>query len=192
MNGTCLVFYSLRDMLAHFRVLWDNLSRPGVMAYTLHSTLKGDGILPPPEKLSSRIPGFPVLKNRNPFQTELKILGDLFIEDVVRAPPLEKEFLENCYSQSGALSQYASISKQILQARYSTLFERELAGPTLEAVSTKDGLSDNFVDDVLAASLKRRAIVLLGDVGVGKSIFIRTLSLRPAWQWIFVMRSRHV
>ena len=83
--------------------------------------------------------------------------------------------MENCYSQSGALSQHASISKQILQARYSTLFERELAGPALEPVSTKDGLSDNFVDDVLAASLKRRAIVLLGDVGVGKSIFIRHL-----------------
>jgi len=175
MNGICLVFYSLEDMLSHFRILWDNLSRPGVSAYTLHTTLKGDDIQPPPEKLSSRIPGYPVFKNRNPFQTELKILGDLFIEDVVRAPQLEHDFLEQCYSQSGALSQYASISKQILQARYSTLFERELAGPTLESVSTKDGLSDNFVDDVLAASLKRRAIVLLGDVGVGKSIFIRHL-----------------
>jgi hypothetical protein len=175
MNGTCLVFHSLGDMLANFRVLWDNVSRPGVMAYTLHSTLKGDDVQPPPEKLSSHIPGFPIFKNRNPFQTDLKILGDLFIEDVVRAPQLEKQFLENCYSQSGALSQYASISKQILQARYSTLFEKELAGPTLESISTKDGLSDNFVDDVMAASLKRRAIVLLGDVGVGKSIFIRHL-----------------
>jgi hypothetical protein len=180
MDGTCLVFYSLNDMLAHFRMLWDNLSRPGVLAYTLHSTLKGDAVQPPPEKLSSRIPGFPGFKNRNPFQTELKILGDLFIEDVVRAPQLEKEFLENCYCQSGALSQYASISRQILQARYSTLFERELAGPTLEAVSRKDGFSDSFVDDVLAASLKRRAIVLLGDVGVGKSIFIRHLTLISA------------
>ncbi|MDG7001989.1 MAG: hypothetical protein JRN15_23055, partial [Nitrososphaerota archaeon] len=175
MSGICLVFNSLEQMLANFRTLWDNLSRPGVLAYTLHSTLKGDGVQPPPEKLSSRIPGYPVFKNRNPFQTELKILGDLFIEDVVRAPQLEQEFLEKCYSQSGALSQYASISRQILQARYSSLFERELAGPTLEPVSTKDGLSEHFVDDVLAASLKRRAIVLLGDVGVGKSIFIRHL-----------------
>ena len=138
MSGICIVFNSLEQMVANFRTLWDNLSRPGVLAYTLHSTLKGDGVQPPPEKLSSRIPGYPVFKNRNPFQTELKILGDLFIEDVVRAPQLEQEFLEKCYSQSGALSQYASISKQILQARYSSLFERELAGPTLEPVSTKD------------------------------------------------------
>jgi hypothetical protein len=184
MHGNCLVFASLEQMLAEFRTLWDNLSRPGVLAYTLHTTLKGDGAQPPPEKLSSRIPGYPVFKNRNPFQTELKILGDLFIEDVVRAPQLEQEFLEQCYSQSGALSQYASISKQILQARYSTLFEKELSGPTLAPVSTKDGLSENFVDDVLAASLKRRAIVLLGDVGVGKSIFIRHL-IRVSAQDVF-------
>jgi hypothetical protein len=93
----------------------------------------------------------------------------------VRAPQLQKEFLETCYAQSGALSQYATISKQILQARYSTQFEKELAGPSLQAVTTKDGFSESFVEDVLAASLKRRAIVLLGDVGVGKSIFIQHL-----------------
>ena len=70
-------------------------SSPGILAYALHSTLKGEGIQPPPEKLSSRIPGFPVFKNRNPFQTQLKILGELFIEDVVRAPQLEKTFWKN-------------------------------------------------------------------------------------------------
>jgi hypothetical protein len=169
-EGNCLVFYSLSDMLSQFRMVWDNLSRPGVEAYSLHTTLKSASAQPPPEKLSSRIAGYPGFKNRNPFQTDLKILGELFIEDVVRAPQLRKEFLESCYAQSGALSQYATISKQILQARYSTLFARELAGPSLEAVTNKDGLSESFVDDVLAASLKRRAIVLLGDVGVGKSV----------------------
>jgi hypothetical protein len=153
-DGTCLIFYSLDDMAAQFRILWDNLSRDGVEGYKLHSTLKSEGVQPPPEKLSSRIASYPGFKNRNPFQTELKILGELFIEDVVRAPQLQKVFLENCYAQSGALSQYATISKQILQARYSTLFERELAGPSLEAVTTKGGLSDAFVDDVLAASLQ--------------------------------------
>ncbi len=162
-------------MSSQFRLLWDNLSRAAVEAYTLHTTLKMVGAQPPPEKLSARISAYPGFKNRNPFQTDLKILGELFIEDVVRAPQLQKEFLEACYAQSGALAQYATISKQILQARYSTLFERELAGPKLQAVTKKDGFSEAFVDDVLAASLKRRAILLLGDVGVGKSIFIQHL-----------------
>jgi len=175
MAGECLVFSSLEDMLADFRVLWDNLSRPAVPSYNLHATLCAESVVPPPEKLASRIPGYPGIKNRNPFQTELKILGDLFIEDVVRAPELEQQFLERCYCPSGALSQYSLISKQILQTRYSILFEKEFGGASLEPVQTKGGLTEEFGSDVLAASLKRRAIVLLGDVGVGKSIFIRHL-----------------
>jgi hypothetical protein len=174
-QGYCLVFTSLEDMLRNFRTLWDNLSQPGVLSYVLHSTLMVAGAPPPPEKLSQRIPGYPGFKNRNPFQTDLKILGELFIEDVAKAPELEEEFLKEAYCPSGALSQYALISKRILQARYSSLFEKELAGPTLEPAQTKRGLADNLAADVLAASLKRRPVVLLGDVGVGKTIFIRHL-----------------
>jgi hypothetical protein len=59
MQGSCLVFYSLNEMLSQFRLLWDNLSKAGIEAYTLHSTLKSNGIHPPPEKLSSRIAGYP-------------------------------------------------------------------------------------------------------------------------------------
>ncbi len=175
MEGYCLVFQSLQDMDGDFRLLWDNLSKPGVLAYGLHTTLKVESIHPPPEKISQRIPDYPGVKNRNPFQMELKILGELFIEDVVRAPQLEAEFLQRCYCPSGALSQYALISKEILQARYSALFERELGGTALQPAQTKYGLSKDLGDDILAASLKRRAIILLGDVGVGKTIFTRHL-----------------
>ena len=183
-EGRCLVFQSLEDMVGDFRTFWDNLSKPGVLAYTLHATVKSAEMQPPPEKLSQRIADYPGFKNRNPFQTELKILGELFIEDVVRAPELEKEFLERCYCPSGALSQYALISKQILQARYSILFEKELGGASLHPVQDKQGLTEEFAGDILAASLKRRAIILLGDVGVGKSIFIRHL-IRVAARDVF-------
>ena len=175
LDGQCLIFRSLEDMAGNFRAFWDNLSKPGVAVYTLISTLKRDNVQPPPEKLSQRISDYPGFKNRNPFQTDLKILGELFIEDVVRAPQLEDEFLRHCYAPSGALSQHALISKQILQARYSSLFEKELGGPAIQPIQTKRGLSEELATDVLAASLKRRAIILLGDVGVGKTIFIRNL-----------------
>ena len=102
-DGNCLIFYSLADMASQFRTVWDNLSRAGVDAYTLHTTLKMTGGQPPPEKLSARLASYPGFKNRNPFQTDLKILGELFIEDVVRAPQLQKDFLQACYAQSGAL-----------------------------------------------------------------------------------------
>ncbi|GAH62263.1 unnamed protein product, partial [marine sediment metagenome] len=76
-----------------------------------------------------------------------------------------------CYCESGALSQYAVISKEILLARYSALFQQTTEGPSLAPVRTKKGLNPEF----LAQSLSRRPILLIGDIGVGKTIFIKHL-----------------
>ena len=65
-EGRCLVFKSLEDMLTDFRILWDNLSKSGVSAYVLSATLSAEQIQLAPEKLSQRIPTYPGFKNRNP------------------------------------------------------------------------------------------------------------------------------
>lgn len=172
LEGRALVFASLEDMRANFRELWRNLSRPGLEAYNIYGVLKSDG-LPPPEKLSQRLQVYPGFKNRNEIQGELKILGELFIEDIAQVPEVEEEFLKNCYCPSGALSQYASISKQILETRYSVLLQKEIEVPTMRPAREKNGIAKELPDDILAASMSRRPIILLGDVGVGKTMFIR-------------------
>jgi len=86
LEGRCLVFQGLEDMSASFRELWDNLSKPAIAVRNLHANLRADAVKPPPEKLSQRLPDYPGFKNRNPFQTELSILGGLFVEDVAHAP----------------------------------------------------------------------------------------------------------
>ena len=54
-------------------------------------------------------------------ETDLRILGDLFIQDIVREETITDEFLAECYCSSGALSQYAVVSKEILKSRYTAL-----------------------------------------------------------------------
>jgi len=126
-----------------------------------------------PEKLSKRIVGYPGFKRRNQLQTSLQILGELFIEDIASLDMdgKEKEFLEECYCESGALSQYATISKDLLRARYSAIFQDQTGGPALTPATTKRGLSPDFI----AKSLSRRPILLVGDIGVGKTMFIKHL-----------------
>ena len=175
LEGMCLVFASLEEMFSDFRTFWDSLSRPGTENRTLYRVLRSDTVPAPPEKLSARIPTYPGFKNRNPFQTELKNLGELFIEDIGKTPQVEEEFLRACYSTSGALSQYALVSKQILESRYSKALQSELGGGSLEPVSDKDGQSAQLKADVVAAGMRRRPIILLGDVGVGKTMFLRHL-----------------
>lgn len=178
-DGRALVFPSLENMRENYKELWFNLSKPGVFAYNIYSTLLTDAIQAPPERLSHRLVGYPGFKNRNPFQTELRTLGELFIEDIGRVPQLEDQFLSECYASSGALSQYALISRQVLEARYSLTLQKELQVATLQPARIREGvapeLTSEITADAISAGLKRRVIILLGDVGVGKSMFIRHL-----------------
>ena len=180
LEGRAIVFSSLADMHARFNDFWNALSKPGVENYFLHGLLKTEAV-PPPEKLSRRIGlDYPGFKMRNSIQNELKILGELFLEDITKSPTLEEAFLKECYCPSGALSQYALISRQILESRYSILFQKEIGDTTIPATTRRSGISGEFTADILSASLSRRPIILLGYVGVGKSMFIRHLIAHEA------------
>ena len=170
LDGRALVFDSLTRMLENFLELWQALSRPGIEERKLQYRLIG-GYPELPRKLAATLNGYPRLKLRNVLQTDLQILSELVIEDLVRMPDLEPRFLEECYSKSGPLSQFALTSKTVLAARYAALFDASHPGPTIIPATTKTGISP----DLLAASLARRPILLLGDVGVGKTTFIRHL-----------------
>ena len=172
MKGQSLVLPSLVHMRAGFRDLWDCLSHHGVSARGLASRLQNTGDRPPPDKLSVRVHNYPRHQVRNDLQLNLQIFGDLIIEDVGKLPSNEKEFLTACYADSGALSQYALISKAILQTRYSAAFQESLSGPSLSPATEKGGKSV-ITAEMLAQSASRRPILLIGDVGVGKTMFVR-------------------
>ena len=159
-------------MLDHFLEFWNCLSRPGVSSRGLSVFLQDTGERPPPDKLSLRIPNYPRYQMRNPLQTDLQVFGDLIIEDVGKLPENEGEFLKQCYASSGALSQYALISRSMLQSRYSTEFEESLAGPSLVAATAKGG-APIITTEMLAQSATKRPVLLIGDVGVGKTMFVR-------------------
>jgi hypothetical protein len=173
LEGKALVFDSLESMERNFLIAWQCLSKDGVLSRRLSIELQGVVVSPPPEKLSSRIPSYPGFKQRNALQTDLQILSDLFIEDIARLANEEDErdFLKECYCHSGALSQYALISKDILRARYSALFQKVTEGPSTAPATTKKGINP----ELLGQALSRRPILLIGDIGVGKTMFIKHL-----------------
>lgn len=170
-EGKAIVFSSLQHMLDNFLDFWQTLSKPAIQEKKLQSKLIGDLLPDLPPKLSSSILQYPGIKNRNIFQTDLQIISELVIEDITRSPDLEATFLKECYCQSGALSQYALVSRDILQARYAAMFDSNSPHPTVIPATSKKGISP----EILAASISRRPILLIGDVGVGKTIFIRNL-----------------
>jgi hypothetical protein len=171
LEGKALVFSSLEKMLDNFLVLWQSLSKVGTEEKNLQTRLVGDLQAQIPRKLSETIANYPGIKSRNIFQTDLQTVSDLVIEDLTRSEALEKTFLEECYCTSGALSQNSLASKTILETRYASLFDSNTPSPVLVQAASKQGVSP----ELLAESISRRPILIIGSVGVGKTTFIRNL-----------------
>ena len=101
----------------------------------------------------------------------MKAVSEFILEDVARARDLERTFLQACYCHSGALSSYSLASKQMLRTRYAALFDADRPGPSVAPVAEWGETNP----ELLAQSFSRRPVLLIGDVGVGKTTFIRHL-----------------
>lgn len=174
MDGQALVFPSLEEMRTSFRDLWDSVSPVGVETRNIFQRLSA-AAPSVPEPLSAALTNYPGVKRRNTLQAGLEILGELFLEDIAKLQELRADFLEECYATSGALSQYAQVSKNILQTRYALLDEQGGVGSAASVTSKKQKVVPELTQDMLAAAASRRPIILLGDVGAGKSTFIQRL-----------------
>jgi hypothetical protein len=176
LDGKALVFASPHFMQEHALELWNALSPSGVLAKWAPRILLEEAAPQVPRKLSATIPNYPGIKGRNVFQTDLQVVSEVVLEDAARAPELETTFLRECYCASGALSQYALMSKEILQARYAALVEESTRGPTTVPITNRRGPAE----DILEGAISSRPILIIGDVGVGKTSFIRNLIMVEA------------
>lgn len=174
LEGDALVIQSLVKFHENYKEVWNCLSKTGFEEQYLVKKLLGDKMHQLPSKLSSTIYNYPGIKNRNPFQADLEIISDLVLEDVIKEKSIEQDFFKYCYCKSGALSQYSLMSKEILSTRYHYLFNPNDKKAILEQVANKKGLSSELVE-LFANSFSKRPILLIGDVGVGKSTFIDQL-----------------
>lgn len=178
--GKCLVVASLADFEKNISRLWDLLSPEGIKVGTLKSLLHRMGAPAAPKKLSTSIPDYPKFLQPTALQQSLANMAHLLLINIELQDDIERQFFEECYCESGALSQHALLSKQMLNARYSSLFPPEEASPRVDPVVAKPG-KPLLTPEVLSDAISNRPIVLLGDVGVGKSSFLKHLMYVSAY-----------
>ncbi|EAQ96887.1 hypothetical protein [Congregibacter litoralis] len=177
-EGDAVVFHSLQHMLKNFNSAWQLLSQAGIADRNIARYLiSGESGIP--SKLSSKLTDHPSARYQSEMQATLSQLSELFLQDLIDNKEVEKAFFAECYCESGSLSKYALLSKNILEARYASLFSGHEAAPHLTPV--KDKKTDNFSPGVLTEAIARRPIVLLGDVGVGKTSFVKNLIYNSAY-----------
>lgn len=174
LEADAIVFDSYVSQEKNFNIIFECLSLEGVLEKRLSGHLSGEkkGVLP--TKLSALCVNYFEYKYSSTFQENIRNASSLIIEDIGRTSELEPEFLKECYCESGPLSQYSLLGKNILTTRYSALFSSDEAGSRIEDVNPRKN-KEKINDKILAEALARRPIVFLGDVGVGKTSFIRNL-----------------
>ncbi|MCA9484012.1 MAG: hypothetical protein KC553_09780 [Nitrospina sp.] len=174
-NGNAFVINGHEQLKRSFPIVWQNLSRDGIYEKTLINTLVigNDRAIPP--KPSSKLTKYPAYRYKSDIQQDLATLSELLIEDIILSTKeIERQFYEECYCPAGALSRDALLSKSILQARYALLFKDGLEPTPTAPITNKKG-DISLTQEVITEAIAKRPIVLLGDVGVGKTSFLKYL-----------------
>lgn len=175
LDGKCLRINSLNHLLKNFPRVWQLLSPEGIAQQHLHRFLRLGEDKALPEKLSRSLPTYPKYRYPSDLQSSLRALSELLLVDLIEQVDVEKRFYEECYCESGALSQHAMISKQMLSARYDALFNTNETSPKVTPMISKKGKKSEVSEHIMTEALALRPVVLLGDVGVGKTSFLKHL-----------------
>ena len=164
-NRSVLVFESLEAIENRFRLFFDCFSPDGVGENRSQDSLLEQRKAPPPSKLSQRIPNYPAPANRNQIANQLSaVLGAVWEE--ARHDENDLQFLQECYVEPEANAGALALANELLGQRLST-DERSFARSIQTSQTT----------DVLANALSEKPIVVLGNVGNGKTTFLRYLRL---------------
>ncbi len=176
-EGKALVFDGFSEITEGFALIYDFISASSVASNKLLAYLDANGVAGIPAKISTKLQRHPSIRYQSNSQNSLRMIAELLLEDIARTREIEERFYRECYCESGPLAQDALVSKNLLRTRYAALFNPSEQAPAVVPVMQKGG---GVSSDILAESLSRRPIILIGDVGVGKTSFIRNLILVQA------------
>ncbi|MCA0941989.1 hypothetical protein LCM28_19105 [Salipiger pacificus] len=176
LEGECFFINGYEQIIDNFPLLWRLLSPEGVAEnraqreISLHRTPR----MPP--KASEFIVEPEQYRYRNAFQEEIQSISTLLLEDLEDAKELKSAFYRDCYVADEANSRHLLLSKKVISARYKRATADGKSPSAFELVLDKRrGKQAKIVDPSALGAATSRPIVVLGDVGVGKTSFFENL-----------------
>ncbi|MCM2453584.1 hypothetical protein [Agrobacterium vitis] len=162
LDGECFLFNGFESYLSNFLLMWTLLSPEGISENRAYRDIAIHRNPRIPEKASIVIPELMRHRYRSPFQENLRDLSGLLLEEIEDNPDLKSAFYRDCYVPIEANNRHLLLSKQIISARY-----KRVSG---------DGITPSAIDETaVLGRASSRPVVVLGDVGVGKTSFFENL-----------------
>lgn len=176
LEGDCYFFDGFDAYINEFVLLWKLLSPEGVAENHAHRALASlrNPRLPP--KASVSIPEPLKYRYRNDFQEDLRRLSSFLLEEIEDNPSLRSDFYRECYIPIEANNRHLLLSKNIIAARYRRVANNGIEPSALDKATSVDAGNIQFQDSIVASQSGSRPIVVVGDIGVGKTSFFENLA----------------
>ncbi|AZD28991.1 hypothetical protein [Pseudomonas chlororaphis] len=176
LEGECYFFNGFQSCIDNFPLLWKLLSPEGVTENHAYRDLALHRNPRIPSKASTAIAEPFKYRYRSEFQENLRSLSSLLLEEIEDNPDLKADFYRECYIGLEANSRHLLLSKNIIAARYRRAGEQGVAPSALDQITGVDQDGNLEVNDpTLLSAAGSRPIVVIGDVGVGKTSFFENL-----------------
>jgi GTPase SAR1 family protein len=172
LEGECYFFNGFDSYLGHFPLLWKLLSPEGITENRAYRDLSLHRNPRMPPKASTAIAEPLKYRYRNDFQENLRSLSSLLLEEIEDNPNLKSAFYKECYVPIEANNRHLLLSKKIIASRYRRVGDDGISPSNVKTIAAIDDAGDLAIDDPSVAGVSRsRPVVVIGDVGVGKTSF---------------------
>ncbi|MBT9099841.1 hypothetical protein KFZ76_19270 [Methylovulum psychrotolerans] len=176
LKGECFFFNGFDTYIKQFPLIWKLLSPEGITENRAYRDLSLHRNPRMPPKASTSIPEPYKYRYRNRFQENLRSLSSLLLEEIEDNPTLKTSFYTECYVPIEANNRHLLLSKKIIAARYKRVGEDGVIPNAIESVTKIDDSGDlKFYDPTIIQSIGSRPVVVIGDIGVGKTSFFENL-----------------
>lgn len=173
LDSECYVFNGFSDYVSCFPLLWKLLSPEGIAENVALKEISRHRNPHIPPKASTSLQEPQKYRYRSQFQGSLRTLADLLLDDVENNSAVKSEFYRECYVSLEANNQNLLLSKNIITQRYARTNEGGVTPASLSA-NLRKGKVD-LTDGLQAGPMSAKPIVVIGDVGVGKTSFFENL-----------------
>lgn len=163
-NRLVYVFESFEGLRDKFSSFCKCFNKEGLSSNNISRELLDNLKLPAPAKLSSQIPGYPQVSGRNVYQNELSYILD-YVWQVMSQSESSVTFVENCYVSPNSHHDILTLAKELIEKRR----------------NEDDILTEYDIESIdklpyeIANLPAEKPFVILGEVGRGKSSFLKYL-----------------
>lgn len=171
-NGDCFVFDGTECFYDSFYELWHLLSPEGIYENNAFRILSEKQNPRVPAKASTILPNPHTYRYRTTFQENLRAIASLLLDNIEGREATKADFYRDCYVSIDATNRNTLLSKNVAANRYQRVSDNGIAPARL-----KTQLKDNklYIDSTIFSLADGRPLVVIGDVGVGKTSFFEKI-----------------